>query len=257
VCVCVGGGVPEEVGEGGSHSRCARERVCVLCYAWSVASGKKGKQCRTLWLACALQGKLSLANILQPAATYRVCFRSLLTPMRLVSMLLLRKVMLTSAPDCCCCCCCCCCWCYQELADVTEADERAAAEKRVKSRTLGTVRLIAELFRKDVVTEAIILVCIRELLEVTGRLRTGGRAVSRSYGGWRPHSREWHGVVATTLCSSTEECPSKRGGPVDEFLRKDVCDGCCHRRVNTRAAGAARGGGGGCLRPWPSWCSGG
>jgi hypothetical protein len=55
----------------------------------------------------------------------------------------------------------------QELADVTEADERAAAEKRVKSRTLGTVRLIAELFRKDVVSEAIVLVCVRELLEVS------------------------------------------------------------------------------------------
>jgi hypothetical protein len=54
----------------------------------------------------------------------------------------------------------------QELADVKEADERAAAEKRVKSRTLGTVRLIAELYRKDVVSEAIITVCIRELLEV-------------------------------------------------------------------------------------------
>jgi hypothetical protein len=39
-------------------------------------------------------------------------------------------------------------------------------EKGVKSRTIGTVRLIAELYRKDVVTEAIILVCIRELLEV-------------------------------------------------------------------------------------------
>lgn len=49
---------------------------------------------------------------------------------------------------------------------MTEAEERAAAEKRVKSRTLGTVRLIAELFRKEVVSEAIVLVCVRELLEV-------------------------------------------------------------------------------------------
>jgi hypothetical protein len=36
----------------------------------------------------------------------------------------------------------------------------------VKSRTLGTVRLIAELYRKEVVKEAIIIVCLRELLEV-------------------------------------------------------------------------------------------
>jgi hypothetical protein len=66
---------------------------------------------------------------------------------------------------------------------VKEADERAAAEKRVKSRTLGTVRLIAELFRKDVVSEAIITVCIRELLEVRGCLCVcfvwGGGGLSR------------------------------------------------------------------------------
>jgi hypothetical protein len=54
----------------------------------------------------------------------------------------------------------------QELSAVRDPDERAAVEKGVKSRTIGTVRLIAELYRKDVVTEAIILVCIRELLEV-------------------------------------------------------------------------------------------
>jgi hypothetical protein len=54
----------------------------------------------------------------------------------------------------------------QELSSITDSDERAAAEKRVKSRTLGTVRLIAELYRKEVVREAIIIVCLRELLEV-------------------------------------------------------------------------------------------
>jgi hypothetical protein len=59
--------------------------------------------------------------------------------------------------------------CLQELENVVEAGERAAAEKRVKSRTLGTVRLIAELYRKEVVSENIITVCIRELLEVGGR----------------------------------------------------------------------------------------
>lgn len=55
----------------------------------------------------------------------------------------------------------------QELASISDSDERAAAEKRVKSRTLGTVRLIAELYRKEVVKEAIIIVCLRELLEVS------------------------------------------------------------------------------------------
>lgn len=54
----------------------------------------------------------------------------------------------------------------QELGSITDPDERVGAEKRVKSRTLGTVRLIAELYRKEVVKEAIIVVCLRELLEV-------------------------------------------------------------------------------------------
>ena len=60
-----------------------------------------------------------------------------------------------------------------ELAAVTDADERAAAEKRVKMRTLGTVRLIAELFRKDVVRENIITVCLRELLDAAGGPKPG------------------------------------------------------------------------------------
>lgn len=35
----------------------------------------------------------------------------------------------------------------------------------MKSRTLGNLRLIAELFRKDVVNEKIIHLCVRELLD--------------------------------------------------------------------------------------------
>lgn len=66
-----------------------------------------------------------------------------------------------------------CCLCFQELENVVEAGERAAAEKRVKSRTLGTVRLIAELYRKEVVSENIIIVCIRELLEVGSGVSLG------------------------------------------------------------------------------------
>ncbi|KAF8054978.1 eukaryotic translation initiation factor isoform 4G-2 [Scenedesmus sp. PABB004] len=60
----------------------------------------------------------------------------------------------------------------EELSTLSDPAERAAAEKRVKSRTLGTVRLIAELYRQEVVKEAIITVCLRELLEV----REGGSA---------------------------------------------------------------------------------
>lgn len=56
----------------------------------------------------------------------------------------------------------------QELATISDAGERAAAEKRVKVRTLGTVRLIAELFKQDVVRDNIIVVCLRELLESGG-----------------------------------------------------------------------------------------
>lgn len=56
----------------------------------------------------------------------------------------------------------------QSLTDVPP-EEREAAEKRVKSRTLGTIRLIAELYRKDVIKENIIDVCIRELLGGAGK----------------------------------------------------------------------------------------
>lgn len=53
----------------------------------------------------------------------------------------------------------------QGLKSIRDPEERQAAEKKVKSRTLGNLRLIAELFRKDVVNEKIIHLCLRELLE--------------------------------------------------------------------------------------------
>jgi translation initiation factor 4G len=53
----------------------------------------------------------------------------------------------------------------EALGKVHDEHERAVAERAVKSRTLGTVRLIAELYRKEVVKEAIVLVCVRELLD--------------------------------------------------------------------------------------------
>jgi hypothetical protein len=63
----------------------------------------------------------------------------------------------------------------QEADAITEPAEREAAEKRVRMRTLGTVRLIAELYRKDVVKEMITLVCIRELLQGKGPKVGGGQ----------------------------------------------------------------------------------
>ena len=56
----------------------------------------------------------------------------------------------------------------QEAEAITDPAQRALAEKGVRMRTLGTVRLIAELYRKDVVKEMITLVCIRELLQGKG-----------------------------------------------------------------------------------------
>jgi translation initiation factor 4G len=74
----------------------------------------------------------------------------------------------------------------EALSRVHDEYERAAAERQVKSRTLGTVRLIAELYRKEVVKEAIVLVCVRELLDapnpaLEGKQDAGG-------GGKRPGS---------------------------------------------------------------------
>jgi translation initiation factor 4G len=54
------------------------------------------------------------------------------------------------------------------LRDITDADERAAAEKRVKLATMGNIRLIAELYRKDVVKENILHLCISDLLKTEG-----------------------------------------------------------------------------------------
>lgn len=47
-------------------------------------------------------------------------------------------------------------------------EERDVAEKKVRMRTLGTVRLIAELYRQEVVKETIITVVIQELLRGKG-----------------------------------------------------------------------------------------
>lgn len=51
----------------------------------------------------------------------------------------------------------------QKLAS-TPADEKEDAERRVKMRTLGNIRLIAELFNKGIVAERIVTVCITELI---------------------------------------------------------------------------------------------
>ncbi len=53
----------------------------------------------------------------------------------------------------------------QELEQITDPQQHAVAERSVKMRTLGTVRLIAELYKKEVVKESIVLVCVRELLD--------------------------------------------------------------------------------------------
>ena len=56
----------------------------------------------------------------------------------------------------------------QDAEAITDPAERAVAEKSVRMQILGTVRLIAQLYRKDVVKETITLVCIRELLDGKG-----------------------------------------------------------------------------------------
>lgn len=49
-------------------------------------------------------------------------------------------------------------------ADYADPEEREAAERKVKGRTMGTVRLIGELYKKDIVSEKILTVVIKELL---------------------------------------------------------------------------------------------
>lgn len=44
------------------------------------------------------------------------------------------------------------------------ASELEAAQRRVKLRTLGNIRLIAELFNEGIVAEKIVHACISELL---------------------------------------------------------------------------------------------
>lgn len=50
------------------------------------------------------------------------------------------------------------------LKNDLQPEERELAERRAKQRMLGTVRLISELYKKAVVKEKIMLVCVRELL---------------------------------------------------------------------------------------------
>ena len=42
--------------------------------------------------------------------------------------------------------------------------EKDEAERKVKNRTLGNIRLIAELFNKGIIAERIVIVCIEELI---------------------------------------------------------------------------------------------
>ncbi|KAG1679450.1 hypothetical protein FOA52_007742 [Chlamydomonas sp. UWO 241] len=50
------------------------------------------------------------------------------------------------------------------MHNMTEADERELAERAVKKRTMGTMRLISELYKKDMVRDWIITACMEALL---------------------------------------------------------------------------------------------
>ena len=51
----------------------------------------------------------------------------------------------------------------QALKSVPD-EERERAERKVKLRTLGNIRLIAELYKQDVVPEKILHACIQDML---------------------------------------------------------------------------------------------
>jgi translation initiation factor 4G len=48
---------------------------------------------------------------------------------------------------------------------LTDEHQRAIAERAVKKRTLGNMRLISELYKQDMVKDWIMCTCIEELLE--------------------------------------------------------------------------------------------
>ena len=52
--------------------------------------------------------------------------------------------------------------CFQAIASVPE-DQKDAAARGAKMRTLGNIRLIAELFKKSVVPEKIVHMCVSDL----------------------------------------------------------------------------------------------
>lgn len=56
----------------------------------------------------------------------------------------------------------------QKVDTLTNPVDKEAAEKSVKNRTLGNVRLIAELYKKGLVMEKIMHNCIKDLLS-TGK----------------------------------------------------------------------------------------
>lgn len=52
----------------------------------------------------------------------------------------------------------------QQALDGKVAGEREMAERALKKRTIGNIRLIAELYKRSVVREPVMHVCISELL---------------------------------------------------------------------------------------------
>ncbi|KXZ53095.1 hypothetical protein GPECTOR_8g86 [Gonium pectorale] len=52
----------------------------------------------------------------------------------------------------------------EELASISEPAEREEAEKRVKKRVMGNMRLMSELYKQDMVKDWIMVTCIDELL---------------------------------------------------------------------------------------------
>jgi hypothetical protein len=54
--------------------------------------------------------------------------------------------------------------CPQQLQNVVEPAEKEEAERSVKKRVMGTMRLISELYKKDMVRDWIITTCLESLL---------------------------------------------------------------------------------------------
>jgi translation initiation factor 4G len=64
--------------------------------------------------------------------------------------------------------------CSQALTKMSDTAAREEAERAVKKRTMGNMRLISELYKQDMVKDWIMTACMEDLLLMTGHAAAAG-----------------------------------------------------------------------------------